>query len=174
MKKMMTILFALVIVVSVQAQQKEKGKILSKIQSGFDPASIVGLNQFDEDVVFKTLKIRKKSKKAELSTLLDAYNDQMEDLKAANMGSLVGFGLEMKDVFSEKNWMGILAARSDYKDNIRGVRKQIKASENELEVQLMETLKRRQEKKWFKYTRSLKEEQESQFSVGDMFAFLGM
>lgn len=173
MRYVLLMIAVLTVSTTIHAQKTSMPEKMENVKDKLDPATIAGLQLYDKNEVFQKLKIKKASQKSEIGKLIDSYNANIEQLKGENLGILVKLGSDMKNIFSNKDFKLLWDARSDFKDQVKMVRDQSKVYHSDLESALQEALKKRKEKKWFRYQEDIRKEQESTFEIGDIFSYVG-
>lgn len=156
--------------------QDQKGKFaetMDIVRGRLDPGAIAGLNTYETDAMMKVLKVRRASRKAEVARIFDSYNGEMSALRDENVNLLAGLGIAIKDIVREKEFKLLWHARSDYRENVHGIREMHRELHQSMEDELLEVLTRRQERKWRKHQTALQKEQALTFDVGDLFSFVG-
>ncbi len=170
MNKILLLILAFTVSATLHAQDKTFPEKMENVKGIIDPATIAGLKTYDVKEVFTKLKIRKASTKNTVSGLIEDYNTDIKVLKGKNMKLLVKLGSDLKSIFTNKEFAGLWDARSDFKDQVNSVRKESKSYHDEFETKLLEALKKRKQKKWYKYKENIKTEAEKSFDIGDIFS----
>lgn len=172
MKRIWTLLILVAVAVNSFAQSGDKK--IDKIKSAIDPASIAGLYAYDAQALTKTLNIKRASKRDAITQLVNDYNSELEQLKSENLASLISLGADVKSIVQEKEFLKLFTARSNFKDQIEGIKSQRDRLHNSFEVELVQELKKRKQRKWFKYKEAQALAQNQGFAVGDLFSVIGM
>jgi len=174
MKRILLMTLAVAFALNMSAQQNGLPQFLNKTKGALDPSSIAGLYIYDTDGMLDKIKVRKAAKKALVGSIINDYNAGLNGLKIDNMNSLVGLGMDFKNIIVNKTFMELWNARSDYKGNIANIRETRNELHHAMETELTDVLTKRQKRKWYKYSAQLENDLSGRFDMGDLFTYVGM
>lgn len=173
MKRGMILIAALMLMISVQAQNQVQDKI-ENIKEKVDPATIAGIQMYNSDELLKKMKIRNPEDKLAVSNLIRNYNNSQETLKANNSAILGKLGADIFELIKGKDFKQIFGSTSDYKSKLTTLRNQSDNNLADFETKLFEITKKKQQRKYYKYKSQLENEARKSMELGDVFSLIGM
>ncbi len=174
MKKVIYIIALMICTLGLSAQDNSFPDKVDNVKEKLDPASIVGIQYYDADVLMKKMKVKKPDQKLEVSNLIQIYNSSLKKLEAENKSVLSKFGTDLVDILKTKDWKGIFGSGVNYKKKIEAIRDESATHLAIFEKDLFEISKKRQKKKYLKYKSQLAKALEESTELGDVFSTLGL
>lgn len=159
---------------TARGQQNGLPGFMNKTRQALDPASLAGIYTYEAATVLDDIKVRRIHKREAAATVFDTYNQSVSGLRDGNLGSLVALGSNIKQVVADRDWAGILTARSAWRDQNRELQTAREALQREMDASLEETLTRRQFRKWKKYRESHREAIDRRLDAADLLTFAGL
>ncbi|WP_296635512.1 hypothetical protein [Polaribacter sp.] len=147
------------------SQNNDRQTEVSKIKE-FNAAETAGIFYYDVPKVVKKLKIKDGSIKTKLTRFLRTYNFKVKEIALLNKENFDDLNVIMKitrssnrssNSFQNNNQNKVPNVRQKISEIIRPIRIKIIALEENLNESLVVVLSEKQNKKWFKYQKGIKE-----------------